>query len=62
MISSLLHICAAVIWPKYCRYGVKHYIINQLINIYVYSNVSYIAMHITFGLIVHKTVVMIGVI
>ena len=20
---------AAVIWPKYCRYGVKHYIINQ---------------------------------
>ena len=23
---------AAVIWPKYCRYGVKHYIINQSIN------------------------------
>ena len=21
----------AVIWPKYCRYGVKHYIINQSI-------------------------------
>ena len=20
---------AALIWPKYCRYGVKHYIINQ---------------------------------
>ena len=22
-----------VIWPKYCRYGVKHYIINQSINL-----------------------------
>ena len=22
---------AAVIWPKYCRYGVRHYIINQSI-------------------------------
>ena len=24
----------AVIWPKYCRYGVKHYVINQSINQY----------------------------
>ena len=22
-----------VIWPKYCRYGVKHYITNQSINV-----------------------------
>ena len=27
-----LLIVAAVIWPKYCRYGVKHYIINQSIS------------------------------
>ena len=26
-----LLIVAAVIWPKYCQYGVKHYIINQSI-------------------------------
>ena len=25
---------AAVIWLKYCRYGVKHFPINQLINRY----------------------------
>ena len=25
-------LCAAVIWPKYCRYGVKHYNYNQSIN------------------------------
>ena len=24
---------AAVIWPKYCRYGIKHYIINQSITV-----------------------------
>ena len=23
----------AIIWPKYCRYGVKHYIINQSLQI-----------------------------
>ena len=23
----------AVIWSKYCRYNLKHYIINQLINL-----------------------------
>ena len=23
---------AAIIWPKYCRYVVKHYIMNQTIN------------------------------
>ena len=29
LVSCML---AAVIWPKYCRYGVKHYIINQSIS------------------------------
>ena len=27
-----LLILAAVIWPKYCRYGVKHHIYDQSIN------------------------------
>ena len=29
-LASLLK--AELIWPKYCRYGVKHYIINQSVN------------------------------
>ena len=29
---------AAVTWLKYCRYGVKHYPINQLINIDIESS------------------------
>ena len=29
---TVLQISPAVIWPKYCRYGVKHYIINPSIN------------------------------
>ena len=32
-ISKILRkVIAAVIWPKYCRYGVKHHIINQSIE------------------------------
>ena len=30
-----LLIVAAVIWSKYCRYGVKHYIIDQSILILI---------------------------
>ena len=37
VIQYLVHIfpffISAVIWPKYCRYGVKHNIINQSINL-----------------------------
>ena len=47
MTSIMLHVDmyatipshSAVIWPKYCRYGVKHYIINQSpYNLDDYSN------------------------
>ena len=31
-IGSIHNAIPAVIWPKYCRYGVKHYLINQSIN------------------------------
>ena len=32
MSAECLFCAAAFILPKYCRYGVQHYIINQLIN------------------------------
>ena len=35
---------AAVIWPKYCRNGVKHYIINQYIYLSIYRSV-YLSIH-----------------
>ena len=35
-----LLIVTAVIWPKYCRFGVKHYIINQSINMKVKVTVT----------------------
>ena len=31
---------SAVIWPKYCRYGVKHYIINQSIRATVWKSTN----------------------
>ena len=34
-LSSTFIIQAAVKWLKYCRYGLKHYHINQSINIQV---------------------------
>ena len=34
MFMYIYIITPAVLWPKYCRYGVKHYIINQSINHY----------------------------
>ena len=37
---DIQHTLAAVIWPKYCRYGVKHYIINQSISTLSYSALS----------------------
>ena len=30
---SFLKLAPPVKWPKYCRYGVKHYKINQSINL-----------------------------
>ena len=30
----------AIIWPKYCRYGVKHYIINHTIKKNIKSRLS----------------------
>ena len=40
--SKLLHQYSAVIWPKYCRYGVKHHIINQtLLYQYMYWRINF---------------------
>ena len=35
--AAFYKLTAAVIWPKYCRYGVKHYIyiINQSLKAYM---------------------------
>ena len=40
--SKLLHQYSAVIWPKYCRYGIKHHIINQtLLYQYMYWRINF---------------------
>ena len=46
--SPYFIISAAVTWLKYCRYGVKHKSINQLINVLfleMFVNVFYLALY-----------------